>query len=47
MVARGGGWGVGHTGEGGPKAPTSSSKTSHGDVTYSMATIVNNVVLNT
>lgn len=38
VVARGGGWGVGHTGEGGPKVPTSSYKTSHGDVMYSIMT---------
>ena len=45
MVARGGGWGVGHTGEGGPKVPTSSSKTSRGEVTYSIVTTVSNTVL--
>ena len=45
VVARGGGWGVGHTGEGGPTVLTSSYKTSHGDVTYSIMTIVSNAVL--
>ena len=39
------GWGVGEIGEGGPKVPTSSYKRSHGDVTYSTVTIVNNTLL--
>ena len=47
MVARsrGRGWGVGEIGEEGPKIPTSSYKTSHGVVTYSTMTKVNNTLL--
>lgn len=38
------GWGEGEIGEGGPKVSTSSYKTSHGDVTYSTVTVVNNTL---
>ena len=44
VVARVGGLGVGEMGEGGQRVQTSSYKC-HGDVMYSMVTIVNNTVL--